>query len=47
MKFIFEVRVKPGFSVEEYAKGWVEASEIIQQSEGAKGTYLHLSLIHI
>ena len=41
MKFIFEVRVKPGFSVEEYALGWVEASEIIQQSEGAKGTYLH------
>jgi quinol monooxygenase YgiN len=41
MKFIFEVRVKPGFSVEEYARGWVEASEIIQQSEGAKGTYLH------
>ena len=41
MKFIFEVRVKPGFSVEEYAQGWVDASEIIQQSEGAKGNYLH------
>lgn len=46
MKFIFEVRVKPGFSVEEYAQGWVEASEIIQQSEGAKGTYLHRKIGH-
>lgn len=41
MKFIFEVRVKPGFTVEEYAEGWVRASEIIQQSPGALGTYLH------
>ena len=41
MKFIFEVRVKPGFTVEEYAQGWVEASEIIQQTPGARGTYLH------
>ena len=46
MKFIFEVRVKPGFSVDEYAKGWVEASEIIQQSAGAKGTYLHRIIGH-
>lgn len=41
MKFIFEVTMKPGFTVEEYAKGWVEASEIIQQTPGARGTYLH------
>ncbi|MCG8392109.1 MAG: antibiotic biosynthesis monooxygenase [Pseudomonadales bacterium] len=41
MKFIFEVTMKPGFTVEEYARGWVEASEIIQQSPGALGTYLH------
>ena len=41
MKFIFEVRVKPGFTVEEYAQGWVEASEIIQQTPGTRGTYLH------
>ncbi len=26
--------------------GWVEASEIIQQSEGAKGTYLHRKIGH-
>lgn len=41
MKYIFEVTMQPGFSVEEYARGWIEASEIIQQSEGAMGTYLH------
>ena len=46
MKFIFEVRVKPGFTVEEYAQGWVEASEIIQQTPGARGTYLHRKIGH-
>ena len=46
MKFVFEVRVKPGFTVEEYAQGWVEASEIIQQTPGARGTYLHRKIGH-
>ena len=41
MKFVFEVRMKPGYTVEEYAKAWVAASEIIQRSPGARGTYLH------
>ncbi|MCK5771960.1 antibiotic biosynthesis monooxygenase family protein [Algiphilus sp.] len=41
MKFIFEVRVKPGTTVEEYADAWVEASRIIQRTPGARGTYLH------
>ncbi|WP_420428329.1 antibiotic biosynthesis monooxygenase family protein [Algiphilus sp.] len=41
MKFIFEVRVKPGYSVEQYADAWMEASRIIQQTPGARGTYLH------
>jgi heme-degrading monooxygenase HmoA len=41
MKFIFEVAMKPGFTVEEYAEGWVKASEVIQQTPGARGTYLH------
>lgn len=41
MIFIFEVRVRPGYSVEEYADAWVTASEIIQQTPGARGTYLH------
>ncbi len=41
MKFIFEVRVKPGYSVEEYADAWIRASEVIQQTPGARGTRLH------
>ena len=41
MKFIFEVRMKPGYSVEEYAEAWVRASHVIQQTPGARGTYLH------
>lgn len=41
MKYIFEVRMKDGYTVEEYARAWVEASEIIQQTPGARGTYLH------
>lgn len=41
MKFIFEVRMKPGYTIEEYAQAWIEASHVIQQSPGARGTYLH------
>lgn len=41
MKFIFEVRMKPGYTVEEYAEAWMHASEIIQRTPGARGTYLH------
>ena len=46
MLFIFEVTVQPGFSVEQYAQGWVEASRIIQQNEGAQGTFLHRKIGH-
>jgi quinol monooxygenase YgiN len=41
MKFIFEVRMKPGYKVDEYADAWVQASEVIQQTPGALGTRLH------
>ena len=41
MKFIFEVRMKPGYTVEQYADAWLRASEIIQRTPGARGTYLH------
>lgn len=44
MKFIFEVRVKPGYSVEEYAEAWMRASEVIQRTPGARGTRLHRKL---
>ena len=46
MKYIFEVTMKPGFTVEDYARGWVDASEIIQQSAGAQGTFLHRKIGH-
>jgi quinol monooxygenase YgiN len=41
MKFIFEVRMKPGYTVDEYANAWIQASEVIQQTPGALGTRLH------
>ncbi|MDI1268605.1 MAG: antibiotic biosynthesis monooxygenase [Polaromonas sp.] len=41
MKFIFEVRMKPGYTVDQYAAAWISASEIIQRTPGARGTYLH------
>lgn len=44
MKFIFEVRLKPGFSAEEYAANWVKASKVIQQTPGALGTRLHRTI---
>lgn len=41
MYFIFEVRIKPGHTAEEYADAWVRASKIIQKAPGARGTRLH------
>ncbi|SDW14345.1 antibiotic biosynthesis monooxygenase family protein [Marinobacter mobilis] len=41
MKYIFEVRIRDGYSVEQYADVWVRASELIQQAPGARGTELH------
>lgn len=41
MKYVFEVRMRPGYTVEQYAEAWQRASEIIQRSPGARGTYLH------
>jgi len=41
MHFIFEVHLRPGYSAEQYADGWIRASRIIQQSPGARGTRLH------
>ena len=40
MKYIFEIKIKPGHSVSEYVSAWERASEIIQQSDGARGTKL-------
>jgi len=41
MKYLFEVRIRPGHTAEEYADAWVRASRIIQQATGARGTELH------
>lgn len=41
MKYIFQVRVIPPYTVAEYAAAWAEASRIIQQTPGALGTELH------
>lgn len=41
MYYIFEVHLKPGYSAQQYADGWVRASTIIQQFPGAQGTRLH------
>jgi glyoxylase I family protein len=41
MKFMFEVRLKPGRTAEDYADAWVRASEVIQHAPGARGTRLH------
>jgi len=39
--YIFEVTVREGYTVEEYAEGWIAASRFIQQAPGARGTRLH------
>ena len=41
MKFLFEVRLKPGRKAEEYAEAWLRASELLQRAPGARGTRLH------
>jgi heme-degrading monooxygenase HmoA len=41
VKFIFEVKLKPGRTAQDYANAWVKASEIIQRAPGARGTQLH------
>ena len=41
MYFIFEIRIRKGYTAEQYADAWVRASKIIQQADGARGTRLH------
>ena len=41
MKFLFEVRMRPGYRAEQYADVWVRASRLIQRAPGARGTRLH------
>ena len=46
MKYIFEVRIKPGHTAEQYAAAWVRVSEILQRAPGARGTRLHRKIGH-
>ena len=41
MHYIFQVRLKPGYSAQEYAQAWIRASGHIQKAPGAMGTRLH------
>jgi quinol monooxygenase YgiN len=41
VKFIFEVRIKPGHTAEQYAAAWVRVSAVLQRAAGARGTQLH------
>ncbi len=41
MKFIFEVTMRPGRTIDEYARTWIEESKVIQKEPGARGTRLH------
>lgn len=44
MIFVFEVHIRPGYSADRYGAAWLEASEIIQRAEGARGTRLHRAI---
>ena len=46
MHFIFEVRIAPDYTPEQYAEAWVRASQIIQRAPGAQGTRLHRKIGH-
>jgi hypothetical protein len=41
VKFLFEVRIRPGHTAEQYADAWIRVSEILQRARGARGTRLH------
>lgn len=40
MKYIFEVKIKEGCTIEQYVAAWEAGSKIIQTYPGAKGTRL-------
>ncbi len=41
MKFIFEIKLKPGHTEEEYKAAWKRGGSIIQKEPGAQGTKLY------
>ena len=41
MKYIFEIKIRNGHTVEEYVEAWRNGSVIIQKYSGARGTRLY------
>lgn len=44
MRFVFQIRIKQGKTLDEYVDAWEQGSAIIQRMEGARGTKLHRSV---
>ncbi len=38
MKYIFEIKIKSGYTIKDYTRAWKEAGSIIQKEKGAQGT---------
>lgn len=41
MIYVFKVKVRQDYTVEEYVEAWEQGSAVIQQMQGARGTRLH------
>ena len=44
MKYIFEIKIKEGFTEGQYIEAWKSGSSLIQKSEGAQGTILYKNI---
>ena len=44
MKFIFQIKIRPGHTPDEYVAAWESGSRIIQRKPGARGTRLHRTI---
>lgn len=41
MRFIFQIQIKQGHTLDEYVEAWRRASVVFQRMPGARGTRLH------
>lgn len=44
IKYIFEIKIRIGYTAQEYIDAWKKGSAIIQKTKGAKGTILFRKL---
>lgn len=44
MKYVFEIKIKSGHTVDEYVAAWKHGSAIIQKMRGARGTRLYIKI---